>query len=329
MSLILAGDIGGTKTLLGIFREQGGELELERDRLFVSGEYRSFEDILGIFLEAHRDLEPEVACFGVAGPVLDGTCDATNLPWSLSETGLGRLSGIPRIKLLNDIEAAGYGMLHLPPHELSILNRGAGRGHRGNIGVIAAGTGLGEAILYWDGERHHPSATEGGHTDFAPDSEDEIALLQDLRASLGGHVSYERVLSGPGLYKIHSFLRRTRNGAEPAWLSEQLQRGDPSPTITRVALAGEDPVCAETLEMFAHIYGMEAGNLALKCMAVGGVFVGGGIAPKILPVLAGGGFMRGFTHKGRFADLLAGIEVSVALNTRAPLIGAAHYALLL
>ena len=178
----------------------------------------------------------------------------------------------------------------------------------------AAGTGLGEGILYWDGKQHHPIATEGGHVDLAPRTDQEIELLCYLRQKFAGRVSYERVLSGPGIHAVYSFLRDSGHVAEPSWLVEKLRSGDPSETISQLAVAGEDPLCVAALDLFCTIYGAEAGNLALKCMAVGGVFVGGGIAPKILPLLEKENFMQGFTDKGRFADLLGSIRVSVAFE---------------
>jgi glucokinase len=262
----------------------------------------------------------------VAGPVLDGKCHTTNLPWELDEPALARAVGAGRVKLLNDLESAGYGMPHLAPDEMCTLNPGSRPVRPGHAAVIAAGTGLGEAILFWDGRRYHPMATEGGHVDFAPRTDQEIELLRYLRAKVGGRVSIERVLSGPGFYDTYCFLRDSGHAAEPRALAERLRGEDPDPIITQLGLAGEDPLCVATLELFSTLYGVEAGNLALKCLPTR-VFVGGGIAPKILPMLQGGSFMRGFTDKGRFSSLMKGMEVGVALNPQATLIGAAHYAL--
>jgi glucokinase len=217
-------------------------------------------------------------------------------------------------------------MLFLKPDELCQLHPGAATKRKGNGAVIAAGTGLGEAMLYWDGTRHHPLASEGGHCDFAPRTDQEVDLLRFLQKKLGGHISYERVLSGPGFLNIYSFLRDTGFAPESPELAKLVQTGEPNVVITERGLAGTDPLCAATLELFVTLYGAEAGNLALKCVAVGGVFVGGGIAPKMLPILKSGAFMRGFTDKGRFSELMKKIEVNVALNPRAPLIGAGHYA---
>ncbi len=327
--MILAGDIGGTKTVVALFEEAGrDELRLVRDATFPSKEHGSFEEILAKFLKEERTKPtPRAGCFGVAGAVIEGKCRTTNLPWQLDERDLARAIGAPSAKLLNDLEAAAYGMLYLRPDELCVLNPGVQPKRKGNVAVIAAGTGLGEAMLYWDGQRHNPLASEGGHADFAPQSDPEIELLRYLRDQLGGHVSFERVLSGPGYMNIYTFLRDKGYHPEPPWLAEKLKSGIPSATITQLGLAGEDPLCVATNEMFSTLYGAEAGNLALKCVAVGGVYVGGGIAPKMLPALQNGSFLRGFTNKGRFAELMKSIEVNVALNPRAPLIGAAHYGL--
>jgi glucokinase len=324
---ILAADIGGTKVALAVFEQWERELRPLREAEFASKEYASFEQLLASFLKAQPRLPLRAGCFAVAGPVIDGRCRITNLSWTLEEAALAQTVGAPRVKLLNDVEAAAYGMLYLPPTDLSVLNPSGGRARKGNIAVVSVGTGLGESMLYWDGTEHHPVASEGGHADFAPRTEQEIALLRHLAAKFGGHVSYERVLSGPGLHNIYTFLRDSGYAPEPAWLGEELQRGDPNAVITRVALAGEEPLCVATLDMFSSILGAEAGNLALKCFAVGGVFVAGGIAPKILAALQKGSFMRGFTDKGRFAELLQSVEVCVALEPRAPLLGAAHFAL--
>jgi len=323
--MIVAGDIGGTKTIVALFERTAQSVREVRSGEFASREHASLEEILARFLDAAGPAI-ELGCFGVAGPVLDGKCKTTNLPWVLDENSLARACGAPRVKLLNDLEAAAYGMLHLQADEFATLNAGA-RERRGNIAVISAGTGLGEALLFWDGARYYPAASEGGHVDFAPRNATEMAFLQFLERKYAAHVSYERVLSGAGLQDLYLFLRERSGAAEPEWLGQALRGGDAGTAITEAALAGRDPVCMQTVETFVSIYGAEAGNLALTFLALGGVIVAGGIAPRILPVLKGGGFMRSFTAKGRYRDLLAAIPVKVALNTRAPLLGAAHYAL--
>jgi glucokinase len=242
----------------------------------------------------------------------------------LDELTLEKALQVPRVKLLNDLEAAAYGMLHLDQADLCLLQPGLKR--QGNIAVIAAGTGLGQAILYWDGERHHPIASEGGHANFAPQTDLEVDVLNYLRKEYG-HVSCERLLSGPGLFNLYRFLRDSGYATEPDWLRQRIAQGDPGTVISQIGLAGEHPLCTRALDLFCSMYGAEAGNLALKAFAVGGVYVGGGIAPKILSRLQDGAFIHAFTDKGRLSDLMRSIEVKVALNPRAPLIGAAHYAL--
>jgi glucokinase len=324
--MILAGDIGGTKTVLALFEPEGDSLRLVHDATFSSRAHATFDSILVEFLTSDSKPNIHSGCFGVAGAVIEGRCHTTNLPWDLDEKDLARVIGAPRAKLLNDLEAAAYGMLYLRPNELCPLNPSAGARRKGNVAVIAAGTGLGEAILYWDGARHHPLASEGGHCDFAPRTDQEIELLRHLQKKHGGHVSYERILSGPGFSNVYAFLRDSRFAPESPTVAEQMKLRDPNAVIGEHALAGTDPLCVETLRLVITIYGAEAGNLALKCVAVGGVFIGGGIAPKLLPALKTGAFMRGFTEKGRFDELLQSMPVNVALNPRAPLLGAAHYA---
>ena len=313
--------------MIAHYEESDAGLRQLRVTTFHSRAHPSLEDVLAAYLKDNPRLPLRAACFGVAGAVLDGKCHTTNLPWTLDEQVLARAIGVGRVKLLNDLEAAAYGMLQFSTDELCVLNPGSRPRRKGHAAVIAAGTGLGEALLCWDGQRHVAVPSEGGHVDFAPRTDQEIDLLRYLRARVGGRVSVERVLSGPGFHDIYCFLRDSGHAAESPQVAALLRTQDPNPTITRLGLAGEDPLCVATLQLFSALYGSEAGNLALKCLAVGGVFVGGGIAPKVLPVLQDGSFLRGFTDKGRFTDLMKGIEVSVALNPAAALIGAAYAAL--
>jgi glucokinase len=255
--------------------------------------------------------------------VVDGRCVTTNLPWQLDEGVLARAIPAPRVRLLNDLEAAAHGVLTLPPDKVEPLQ--AGKARKGNMVLIAAGTGLGEAILVWDGARHLVIASEGGHADFAPRNDLEVDLLRFLQKEFG-HVSYERVLSGPGLYNIYRFLRDTGHALEPQWLGDRLRSGDPSAVVSEVGLAGGHPLCTTALDLFVSIYGAEAGNLALKALAVGGVFIGGGIAPKISAKLADGSLLAAFSDKGRYRDLMGSIPVHLVLDPRAPLLGAAHVA---
>lgn len=328
--MILAGDIGGTKTVLALYRGATGKLESAGQEVYKSREFPQFEQILTRFLNENQQKKGrekiEKMCLGVAGPIKDGRCKTTNLPWLLDEKALTEDFGIQKVKLLNDLEAAAYGMLFLSDREMVLLNQGARPETQGNIAVIAAGTGLGEAFLCWDGQAYLTVPSEGGHTDFAPQTDREIALLRFLRAEFA-HVSYERLLSGPGLFNIYRFLRDTGDTPEPAWLKEKLQGGDPGAVITEVGLKQGHALCTEALHLFTSIYGAEAGNLALKALSLGGVYIGGGIAPKILEKLRDGTFMDGFLNKGRYTEILREIPVKVCLNNQAPLIGAAHYAL--
>ncbi len=321
--MFLAGDIGGTKTVLALYTQRGGELVCESEVSVPSREHAHFEDIIDDFLGVDRPVL-RGAAFGVAGPVVDGRCQTTNLPWVLDETDLASRIGCP-VKLLNDLEAAAIGMLQLPPEQRVALSV-ARRGKDGMTAVIAAGTGLGEALLFWDGLRYHVQPTEGGHCDFAPNHAEEDALLAYLRDRLG-HVSVERVLSGPGLFNIWCFLRDSGRGVMDVATRMAIENADdPSAEIACRALEGSDASCEHAMTMFCRIYGAEAGNLALKCLSSAGVLVGGGIAPKILPFMQRGVFMEGFLAKGRFRDLLARMPVEVVLEPRAPLIGAAHIA---
>jgi len=322
--LILAGDIGGTKTKVALLSKKEGTLRAEVKGTFASGEYAGLEPVLKKFLDG-RDVAIDCACFGVAGPIVDGQVETPNLPWVVNAEKLADMLGLESVALLNDLEAAAYGIFTLGSHELFRVNAGTAR-RPGNKVLIAAGTGLGEATLYDNGSEYHPSASEGGHGDFAPTDETQIDLLRYLIEKFG-HVSYERVVSGPGLRNIYDFLKETGRSAEPDWLREELAAAaDPSAAISRAALAGKSEICVQALHLFVSVYGAEAGNLALRGKAIGGVYIGGGIAPKILDKLKDGTFMRAFVDKGRYTELLSGIPVQVILNEEAPLQGAAYYA---
>ncbi len=321
--LILAGDVGGTKTHLGLYRA-GKTLALVRDRLYRTADFKSLSDACAEFLSG-GDERPCAACFGVPGPVIEGQAHATNVPWVMREANLSRaLGGLP-VRLINDLAATAYGVLYLKPSEFAVLQRGRFSVHEANIAVIAAGTGLGEASLVFEDGQFHAVASEGGHADFAPRGEEQFALYRFLEAEFG-HVSIERVLSGPGLSHIYRFLRESRATPEPEWLKSRLESEDPAAVVSEAAMEGRDAVCARALSMFVDIYGAEAGNMALKVLALGGVYLGGGIAPKILPSLTDGRFIRAFLDKGRLSEMLNGIEVRVSLNPAAALIGAAHSA---
>jgi glucokinase len=321
--LFLAGDIGGTKTKLALLSKHEGTLHIEAKDTFPSKLYPGLEPVLEKFLSGH-EVDIASACFGIAGPVVEGQVATPNLPWVVNAEKIAEALGLKSVALLNDLEAAAYGIFTLGPDELFSLNDGKER-CPGNKVLIAAGTGLGEATLYDDGGgEYHPSASEGGHGDFAPTDEIQIELLRALMRKFG-HVSYERVVSGPGLQDIYAFLKDSGRALENETLREQLAAADPSAVITEAALAGASELCAQALHLFVSVYGAEAGNLALRGKATGGVYIGGGIAPKILDKLKDGTFMRAFLDKGRYKELLSGIPVQVILNEEAPLQGAAYY----
>jgi glucokinase len=325
--MILAGDIGGTKTTLAYFEIEVGRLKPCVENTFSSREHASLKEIVRKFVSINS-LQIEHACFGVAGPVKQGRSETTNLPWVVDSKVLAAELVIETAWLINDLEATAYGIRALNPEDFTILNRGA-LDAGGNAAVIAAGTGLGEAGFYWDGETHHPFPCEGGHGDFAPRNELEIELLRYLLERYS-HVSYERVLSGPGFYNIYSFLRNAgKFGKEPAWLTEKIAGGnDPSSAVAEAAIAGTCELCVKALDIFVSIYGAEAGNLALKTLATGGIYVGGGIAPKIIKKLTDGAFVKAFFGKGRLEYLMQTMPVSVILNEKTALLGSAVYAAL-
>jgi len=327
--MILAGDVGGTKSVLGLFKESDNGLTLVRQDRFLNAGFSSFDDVIERFLSESQPSQIEAASFGVAGAVIDNRVDMLNLAWSMDAAEIGARFGIPCVRLLNDLQALAFGMLHLEPEDFHVLTarEGATHGKGGNIGMIAAGTGLGEAFLYWDGSRYHPMATEGGHTSFAPMDDTQVALLRHLQGVFGPAVSYERILSGPGLINVYNFLRDTGRGQEPDVLRSRFEGTDQARVIADAGLADEFPICTAALELFVTIYGAESGNLALKGLTLGGLYVGGGIAPQILAKLTDGKFLQSFRNKGRRSELLGQVPVSIALaGGRAAVLGAAHYA---
>jgi glucokinase len=322
--MILAGDIGGTNARLAFFDVMNGGFRLVSASVFPSREYRNLDEIVAQFVDT-TSVHPDVACFGVAGPVRNGRVETSNLPWIIESQRLADELKLKKAILINDLEANAWGISKLDPNDVIALNH-VSTNPTGNQAVIAAGTGLGEAGMYWDGSQHHVFACEGGHADFAPRNQIEIELLQYL-ASLFGHVSYERVVSGPGLVNLFRFLRDTGRGPEPKWLADEMLHMDPAAAISRAALEGSCPLCEQALDLFVSIYGAEAGNLALKLMATGGVYLGGGIAPKLLSKLTGPLFMQSFVSKGRMQPLLESMPVRVVVNDKIALMGAARCAL--
>lgn len=321
--MILAGDIGGTKTVLALIdRLSDGTMAWVKEDAYPSQDYPTFNAILAQFLPP--DINLTSACFGIAGPVVNQLCQMTNLSWALDGTALKTQLGTDKVRLLNDLEAMAIGMLHLPEQDLVELNPNA-IAQPGNIAVIAAGTGLGEAILYWDGDNHQPMATEGGHCDFAPQTVQQDRLLAYLRTCFPDHVSYERILSGIGFSHIYDFLCADGFVAPCPEVADAASEIDRNALISHLGVAGKDPLCAEAVRLFVEIYGAEAGNLALKAFALGGIYIGGGIAPKILSALKNGGFLQSFNAKGRYLPLLDKISIKISLNERTPLIGAINF----
>jgi len=320
--MILAGDIGGTSTRLAVFEVRNNALRTVVERTYPSREHTGLREIVNRFVAEHRP-DIEHASFGIAGPVVDGRVRTPNLPWFIDAQDLADELGLAATELLNDLEANAYGVAALAASDLIPLNVGV-PGTAGNAAVIAAGTGLGEAGLYWDGKRHYPFAAEGGHADFAPRNALEIELLRYLLQT-HEHVSYERVLSGPGLHNIYKFLRDTGNAKECAAVVEDMRSRDPSAVISEAGLQGSCELCVRALDVFVAIYGAAAGNLALKIMARAGVYIGGGIAPKIIAKLKGPAFMDAFTAKGRLKPICESIPVRVILNPKTALLGTARY----
>jgi glucokinase len=322
--MILAGDIGGTHARLAFFDTSNGRLKLLEEKQYPSREYVGLGQIVSTFIQ--QSPQPvDAACFGIAGPVREGRAQVSNLPWGpVDSRGLAREINISSTFLINDLEASAWGLSVLDSVDMVPLKEGSPN-PIGNQAVIAAGTGLGEAGRLWDGKQHQVFPCEGGHTDFGPRTSLQIELLQYLIAKFG-RVSYERVLSGPGLANIYYFLRDTAHGEEPAWLRDKLATEDPAAVVSEAALEGKSPLCEQALDLFVSIYGAEAGNLALKIFATGGVFISGGIAPKILPKLISPNFIEAFVSKGRMRSMMETIPVHVVVNENAGLLGAARCA---
>jgi len=329
--MILAGDVGGTKVHLALYDFEDGKLCPVRDHKFPAGEFSSLDDVVKRFFsgaDGYPQVDPSqilAACFGCPGPVREGRIKLTNLPWSLDSAALGASLGIQHLFLINDLEANAYGIPELAADKIFTLHTAdpSAIGHRG---LISAGTGLGEALLIWDGTKHRPIPSEGGHCDFAARTDREIALLEYLRRTLNGRVSFERVVSGIGIKNVYAFLRDDQKMEEPAWLRERMSTEDPNAVIGQCGEDGSSEICHETLEIFAAAYGAEAGNIALKVLATGGIYLGGGIAPKVLKTLQGGAFTQAFLDKGRLATVLEAIPVRVILDDACALLGAAAYA---
>ncbi|MGC2299310.1 MAG: glucokinase [Acidobacteriaceae bacterium] len=323
--MILAGDVGGTKVHLALYSFEHGQLVHVRDERFPAHEFNGLQEIVQRFLTESGNPEITAACFGVPGPVRGGRLRLTNLPWVLDSRELSAGLNITHLFLINDLEANGYGIPELTPDQILTLNQGDPSAV-GNRALVSAGTGLGEGVLVWNGKTHVPMASEGGHCDYAARNPLEIELLTWLMQKFNGRVSFERVVSGPGLTNVYTFLRDQRHMEEPDWLRQRMQSEDPNAVIGEVGEEGKSELCAKALEVFAAAYGAEAGNMVLKALATGGMYIGGGIAPKMLKTMRSGTFMQAFTDKGRLSDLLIHTPVHIILESRAALMGAAAYA---
>ena len=323
--MILAGEIGATRTRLAAFETEGNRLKCVVEKTYMSQNHSGLAEILPQFIR-DEGIPVHSACFGVAGPVRAGRSKISNLTWIIDAKELASQLKLNSVGLLNDLEAYAYGIDALESKDFITLSPGS-EDAEGNRAVISAKTGLGMAGLYWDGFRHHPFACEGGHADFAPRDQVQMELLAYLKKQFG-RVSCERILSGPGIRHIYDFLRDTKKAEEPAWLREQLAAAqDQPPLISQVALEGKAAICEQTLEIFVSVFGAEAGNCALRYMSSGGIFIGGTIAAKIAPAMQARGFMQAFLDKGRMATLLKDMPVQIVTNDDCGLIGAARYTL--
>lgn len=316
--MILAGDIGGTKTNLALFND---DLEVVASRTCFSRQYADLESLVEQFA---TNLKPQKAAFGIAGPVRDGVCKTTNLPWVVDSHALAQRWKFEEVGLINDLEANAYGLEVLQPADYKVLNEGV-PDPLGNQAVIAAGTGLGEAGIYWDGGRRHPFPCEGGHSGFTPHSDLEVELCRYLLTRFGFN-DCELVLSGPGLVHIFEFLRDTKRFQVESWLQEEMAYGDPAAGVSRAGMERISPIATQTLDLFVDIYAAEAANLAFKVMSTAGLFIGGGIAPKILPRLTGDRFLQAFLGRGPLRKVLEDMPIKVILNEKTALLGAAYYA---
>lgn len=321
-ALLLAADIGGTKTSLGTFQVAGAAITLLNEQTFPSGGYRSFDDILDEYLQGHVDSPPNILSIGVAGPVVDHSVKLTNLSWNIDARSIQQNRGWDKVCLLNDLEATAYGLAGVGEDDLATIYSGVQQ--EGNIAVLAPGTGLGEAGLFWDGAFYRPFATEGGHSEFAPRTDLDVELFHYLRRN-SRLVSWEHLISGAGIYRIYSFLRDVKGYKEPAWLSEKLRTDDPAAVVSHTAMRELNDACVKAMQLFVGYMAREATSLVLKLKATGGLFLGGGIPPKIYPLLRNELFREQFIQSDRMERLLQDVPIHLILKSRTALIGAAYY----
>jgi glucokinase len=325
-AMILAGEIGATRTRLAAFQKEGSRLQMVVEKTYMSHEHSGLSEIITAFIMT-EGIGVHQACFGVAGPVRRGRCEVLNLGWIIDSRDLAKQLKLDAVGMLNDLEAYAYGIDGLDSKDLVTLNEGS-EDAEGNRAVISARTGLGVAGLYWDGFRHHPFAGEGGHTDFGPRNILETELLAYLQKKYG-RISYERIVSGLGIKNIYDFLRDARKAEEPQWLKDQMAAAPDAPAlISELAAEGKAAICSQTMKMFVSIYGAQTGNVALSFWATGGIFLGGSVAAKNLSLMKDPIFMQSFLDKGRMASLLKEMPITIVLNDDAGLIGAARYTLI-
>lgn len=321
----LAGDLGGTKTRLALFEANDGQMQVVHEKTYRSRDYTTFTDIVQEFIGLQPDKKPQRICIGVAGPVIKGRVDLTNLSRELTVAEVQEATGIEDTSLINDLEATAYGLATLQENSLQTLHSGEPE-TGGNMAIIAPGTGLGEAGLFWDGTLYAPFATEGGHCDFAPRNELDMELLQFLQEKYQ-IVSWERLVSGPGIYDTFQFLRDVRHMHVPDWLEKELLEKDPAAVISSNAIEQKVSICIKTMEMFVRYLARESANLVFKMKATGGLFIGGGIPPRVIALLQNNNFYHHYLQGDRLVELLAAVPLHVIINDKAALMGAAYYAI--
>lgn len=317
--LVLAGDVGATKTNLALFKMNQKNAKVLKEGNYKSQKYKSITEITSNFLEGQP--QPATCCIGVAGPVLEGKVKLTNLSWEMDSKEIAKQMGLAKIHLINDLEATAYGLAMLENKDIVTIHKGSDT-PSGNAAIIAPGTGLGEAGIYFDGKFYHPFATEGGHSDFASRDKPDFELYEYLQNKFG-HVSNERVICGPGIVNIYQFLKEEKKLEEPAWVTDKIKQGDAAAEISKHTDQSE--LCNKTMQLFIRFLARESANLTLKMKATGGLFIGGGIAPQLIPLFEKYRFNDSFLDSGRMNHLLEKVTVSIILNTKTAMLGAAYY----
>jgi glucokinase len=320
---VLAGDVGGTKTNLALYKISNGNFAIMSEKSYHSSRHATLIDIINLFISENKLPLPDRICAGVAGPIIHGKAEITNLSWDIDVKDISAHTGVKEVHLLNDLEATAYGLAGLTKDDIITLHEGDAS-VKGNMAIIAPGTGLGEAGLYWDGISYHPFPTEGGHCDFCPRKETDMGLFHFLQKKYGV-VSWEKAVAGPGIHDIYLFLRGIRNREEPAWLTDALKQDDPSAVISHAAVENKDAVCVEAMEMFVRYLARESSNLVLKMKATGGLFLGGGIPPKIAPLLRAENYYKNYLDCDRMQNLLQQVPIHIITNDKTAMIGAAWY----